>query len=256
MKTFSNTLPKNPPRDLAGASMLPERKSIRSPRQMHRTRPILRFSPTAWAKLLYLRDRGPTEVGGFGLSAADDFLFVEDVRLIRQQATDLSVQFDDTAVAEFFDEQVDQDRRPEQFARIWLHTHPGESAQPSGTDEGTFSRCFGRTDWSLMFILACGGQTYARLEFHAGPGGALLLPVTVDYRREFPAADHAAWEQEYLANVQCVELRLPLPPAHAGIRSLPAEELTSAENGDFGFEYFEVTSFLEESGRSFHADNL
>ena len=32
----------------------------------------LRFSPTAWAKLLYLRDKSPNEVGGFGISAPDD----------------------------------------------------------------------------------------------------------------------------------------------------------------------------------------
>ena len=30
----------------------------------------LRLSPTAWAKLLYLRDAGDSEVGGFGISAA------------------------------------------------------------------------------------------------------------------------------------------------------------------------------------------
>ena len=29
--------------------------------------PTLWFSPTAWAKLLYLRDLGDTEVGGFGI---------------------------------------------------------------------------------------------------------------------------------------------------------------------------------------------
>src|SRR4051812_35743192 len=38
----------------------------------------LRFSPTAWAKLLFLRDIGDTEVGGFGITPADDLLFVED----------------------------------------------------------------------------------------------------------------------------------------------------------------------------------
>ena len=31
--------------------------------------PVLRFSPTAWAKLLFLRDYGETEVGGFGIAA-------------------------------------------------------------------------------------------------------------------------------------------------------------------------------------------
>jgi len=33
--------------------------------------PTLRFSPTAWAKLLYLRDLGETEVGGFPASDHD-----------------------------------------------------------------------------------------------------------------------------------------------------------------------------------------
>ena len=52
-----------------------------------------------------------------------------------------------------------------------------------------------------MFILARGGQTYARLRFNVGPGGSLQIPVEVDFGQEFAAADHAAWEQEYL---QCV----------------------------------------------------
>ena len=38
-----------------------------------------------------------------------------------------------------------------------------------------------------------------------GPDGALLLPVEVDYGRPFPGSNHAAWEEEYLANVQADE---------------------------------------------------
>ena len=52
-----------------------------------------------------------------------------------------------------------------------------------------------------MFILARGGETYARLSFHVGPGGSLLIPVSVDYSRPFAASDHAAWTEEYYANV-------------------------------------------------------
>ena len=96
---------------------------------------ILRFSPTAWAKLLFLRDLGDTEVGGFGISAADDLLFVEDVQLVRQVCTGASVAFDDQAVADFFDRQVDMGRMPSQFGRLWVHTHPGNFAEPSMTDE-------------------------------------------------------------------------------------------------------------------------
>ena len=164
--------------------------------------PVLRFTPTAWAKLLFLRDLGDSEVGGFGIGAADDLLSIEDVQLVRQVCTGVSVAFDDQAVGDFFDRQVDEGRRPEQFARAWVHTHPGNSPQPSPTDEETFARVFGRTDWAAMFILARGGQSYARLRFHVGPGGDLDLPVGVDYSRPFAASDQAAWQAEYLAAVQ------------------------------------------------------
>ena len=84
--------------------------------------PILRFSPTAWAKLLYLRDLGPTEVGVFGISATDDLLRVEDVCLVQQRCSQVSVAFGDEAIAAYFDEQVDRGLRPEQFGRIWIST--------------------------------------------------------------------------------------------------------------------------------------
>ena len=77
------------------------------------------------------------------------------------------------------------------------------------TDEETFARVFGRTDWAVMFILARGGQSYARLRFHVGPGGDVDLPVHVDYSRPFPASNHAAWQEEYLANVQREEFVFP-----------------------------------------------
>ena len=64
-----------------------------------------------------------------------------------------------------------------------------------------------------MFILAQGGQTYARLRFGVGPGGAWEIPVEVDFHRPFPATDQAAWEEEYAEAVQVVGEPLggPLP---------------------------------------------
>ena len=169
-------------------------------RQQHRT-PSLRFSPTAWAKLVFLRDITDNEVGGFGITEADDLLFVIDVVLVKQKVTPISVSFDDNAVADFFDEQVEAGRKPEQFARIWLHSHPGNSPQPSCTDEETFQRVFGSCDWSIMAIVAQQGSTYARLRFNAGPGGETKIPVCVDYNCEFDASDFQAWQQQYLSNV-------------------------------------------------------
>ena len=174
---------------------------------------MLRFSPIAWAKLLFLRDYGPTEVGGFGISSPDDLLYVEDVQLIQQACTSVSVIFDDAAVADFFDSQVDVGRRPEQFARLWLHTHPGDCPRPSSTDEKTFARVFGSTDWAVMFIVASGGPTYARSRFNVGPGCETELDVAVDYCRPFAGTDFEAWENEYWANVRSAPWSLKVPPS-------------------------------------------
>lgn len=140
---------------------------------------------------------GTTEVGGFGISSEDDLLLIEDICLITQLCTEVTVRFDDQAVADFFDTQVDGGLSPQRFARIWVHTHPGKSPQPSKTDEETFQRCFGGSDWAVMLILARGGQTYAQLRLNAGPGGSLELPVDVDFAQPFPASAQAAWEKEY-----------------------------------------------------------
>src|SRR5688572_7481940 len=73
----------------------------------------LRLTPYAWAKLLNLRDLGSTEVGGFGISAADDLLLIEDLCLVKQLCSALTVRFDDEAVADYFDQQVDLGLQPE-----------------------------------------------------------------------------------------------------------------------------------------------
>ncbi len=164
--------------------------------------PVLRFSPTAWAKLLHFRDRGQTEIGGFGISKPDDLLFVHDFLTVKQEVTVASVSFDDNAVADFFEDQVDAGRKPEQFARIWLHSHPGDSPRPSSIDEETFRRVFGKCQWAVMFIVAKGGKSYARLRFSVGPGGQVVIPVEVDYSQPFGPSDQDAWDAEYRANIK------------------------------------------------------
>jgi proteasome lid subunit RPN8/RPN11 len=224
---------------------LKPRRLLRRPRETRRRskrRPRLRFSPTAWAKLLFLRDRGPTEVGGFGIAPAADLLYVEDIRLVQQTCTSISVAFDDLAVAEFFDEQIDAGRRPEQFGRIWIHTHPGDSAQPSHVDEDTFKRVFGPCDWAVMFIIAREGETYCRLRFRAGPGGAFEIPVGVDFETNFSGSDFEAWTEEYDTTIRKAEFafaRLPQIGSDVG--------LTAAADADDLFDSFFETFELERA---------
>jgi proteasome lid subunit RPN8/RPN11 len=165
----------------------------------------LRFSPTAWAKLLYFRDKSENEVGGFGISDPDDLLFVREFVTVKQEVTCISVKFDDLAVADFFDTQVDLGRKPEQFARIWLHSHPGDSPEPSAIDDDTFGRVFGNCQWAVLFVVAQDNRTYAKLRFNVGPGGHVLIPTEIDYSEYFGPSDHDLWDTEYAADVKAVE---------------------------------------------------
>jgi len=168
-------------------------------------RAALRFSPTAWAKLLYFRDKSDNEVGGFGITEPDDLLCVREFITVKQQVTPVSVKFDDEAVADLFENQVDLGRKPEQFARIWLHSHPGDSPEPSIIDEETFERVFGGCQWAVMFILARNNHTYTKLSFNVGPGGHVLIPVAVDYSQDFGPSNQELWNAEYATNVKGAE---------------------------------------------------
>jgi proteasome lid subunit RPN8/RPN11 len=187
--------------------------------------PVLTLSLNAWLKLQYLCHAADTEVGGFGISSNSNPLYIEDIVTVRQTCSVVSVEFDDAAVADFFDQQIERGRRPEQFARVWVHTHPGESAEPSATDEETFQRVFGRCNWSVMFILACGGQIYCRLRGNSDSPEvaretkgsrislATTLAVQVDYQSMLEGLDRidpAAWQLELKANVLQSALR-PVP---------------------------------------------
>jgi hypothetical protein len=188
--------------------MSQSRKAIEK-NQVFSTRegPVLRFTPTAWSKLLLFCHAGPTEIGGFGITSPNDLLLIEEFVTVRQKVSFASVEFDDVGVADFFEGQVEAGRRPEQFARIWLHTHPGDSPSPSGTDEQTFTRVFGHCDWAVMFILSRTGRTYVRLRFNAGPGGEVSLPVAVEFMHPFAGTDIPAWQAEYTAHIHPEDLR-------------------------------------------------
>jgi len=183
----------------------PKETSSKSHRYSKYSQPTLRFSPTAWAKLLFFRDRDETEICGFGITEPDDLLYITDFITIRQDTTVASISLDDEAVADFFETQVDTGRKPEEFFRIWCHTHPGNSPTPSSTDEETFHRVFGRCDWAIMFIMAQDGRTYTRLRFNVGPAGQILIPVQVDYSRVFGPTDRDLWEAEYKANIKALK---------------------------------------------------
>jgi proteasome lid subunit RPN8/RPN11 len=211
---------------------------------------VLRFSPTAWAKLLYCRDKSDNEVGGFGITEADDLLFVKEFVTVKQEVTPVSVKFDDVSVANLFEDQVDLGRKPEQFARIWLHSHPGDSPEPSIIDEETFERVFGGCEWVVMFVVAQDNKTYAKLSFNVGPGGQVLIPVGINYNQEFEASNQELWDTEYAANVNAAEW----------LSSRTIKQANSANHDLSGYalpyDFIEEFERMEPEERQFVLDEL
>jgi len=166
----------------------------------------LTFTPYAWVKLQYLCHLGDTEVGAFAQTDPKDPLLVVDLHMPKQTCSQVTVDFDDESIADYFDRMVDAGHHPRNFSRIWVHTHPGESPNPSGTDETTFKKAFGKCDVRIMFILAKGGSTFCRLTTTTESGftQSTNLPVVVDWEDmvyDDRLHDFDAWLDEYHANV-------------------------------------------------------
>lgn len=210
----------------------------------------LRFSPTAWAKLLYFRDKSDNEVGGFGITKPDDLLSVINFVTVKQEVTAVSVKFDDEAVANFFETQVDLGRKPEQFARIWLHSHPGDMAEPSMTDEETFARVFGGCRWAVMFVLAQDNKTYTKLSFNIGPKGQVLIPAQVDYSQDFGPSNQEAWDAEYKTNIKATEWLSVLSSKN---NNSAKHDLTSYA---LPYDFIEDFERMEPAERQFILDEL
>jgi hypothetical protein len=214
------------------------------------------FAPLAWLKMRFLLHAGETEVGAFGIAAEDHLLYIEDLAVPRQHTTEVSVEFEDTAVADHFDGCFDRGIGPARCGRIWIHSHPGSSPFPSSTDEQTFQRAFGNCDWAVMTIIARGGASYARMRFAVGPGGSVILPVHVDWQRlpqdlleQEGKLDVliGAWMDEYGANVHPIPFAFETPPANS-VASVPANaaEAKDVLSNASPREYFDEMDRLEE----------
>lgn len=173
----------------------------------------LRFTPYAWGKLCFLRDWGKTEVSFMGVSSPEDLLLIRDVMMIKQECTSVFCELDGESMADYIDGSLANGVSPNYCARIWIHTHPGNSPEPSPTDEDTFQDIFGAYPWSVMAIIARGGNTYARLQFGKKQpineklkdsivyDDSIELDMYCDWSEEFEGSDHEGWVWEYENNV-------------------------------------------------------
>jgi len=173
----------------------------------------LRFTPYAWEKMQFMLGAVGTEIGGFGLANADDYLLIEDIIIPKQTASMASVSFDKQHLAALAMELADPDGEFKfnlnQCLRIWLHTHPGMGTSPSPQDIKTFTEPdhLGSTSWGIMVILSDVEEPHCqyRVKDPSGNNCFFDLPVDMTVGVDFPAVDddtREGWKQEIIENVE------------------------------------------------------
>lgn len=169
-----------------------------------------------------MRDSGDTEVGCYGISSEEDPLLIEDIRLVNQECSWAWCEMDGDSMGQLMEELFDQGVVTKRCTRIWIHTHPGNSAHPSMTDETTFEKVFGKAPWSVMAILAKEEDTYARMSF--GTGGDKRLAMAIDWSQPFEGSDQEAWYDEYTMNVKELKYEPIAPKAFFGFEGRSFKE--------------------------------
>ncbi len=161
----------------------------------------LRLTPYAWAKLMWMRDKGNTEVAGYCVTGTSDPLLVTDFVLIKQECTIVTFDLDSEDIVEYTDRMMDEGLAPWQCMNILAHTHPSNDTTPSGVDEDNFEAAFSHPNWAIMLIVGQDGSAYCRLKMNTGPGTISLLDVVIEYGVEFSGSNPEEWEKEYKAKV-------------------------------------------------------
>lgn len=160
------------------------------------------FTPYSWAKLCYLRDKGNTEIGCFGVAETPDPLLLTDIFLPVQECTMSTVDLDGQSLLKYRARCRAVGLDEKHSFRVWIHTHPKMSAKPSSVDETTYNLLFANADWGIMLIVSKSGEEYARVRYGGdGPQADAELDIAIDYSTPFPASDHATWDRIYAATV-------------------------------------------------------
>lgn len=158
----------------------------------------IKFTPTAYAQILRVCQEAETEIGFWGITDPDNPLLIVGLHMPKQACTVASCSFDETGIGESVEELSKLGLHVSQYGRVWIHTHPGNSPNPSGKDEQTFSEDFKGKPFAVMMILAKGGQWYARAKWD-GSNVPLLsreIDVSVCWDCEFEGSDWLEWTNE------------------------------------------------------------
>jgi hypothetical protein len=163
----------------------------------------IRFTAYAFAKMLYLREKGSTEISGFALTDENDPYLIIDFLLPKQECTGVTTEMTSEGIVELFDKLSGPAKfnglglSPSRYGRIWIHTHPGFSSEPSGTDWSTFKGTFGDKEWSIMFVFSSEREATCMLQIQALPDAHFRIPWEISWEHPFAGTNYAEWDKEY-----------------------------------------------------------
>ena len=137
--------------------------------------------------MLCLAQEGKNELAGFGISSESNPLLVEEFVLVKHFATPATFEFCPDAMAEHMEAMAARGISPDRCMKIYIHTHPHESADPSHTDWNEFADFAASSDFAVMFIMARGGLTTCTLRIrmledlhHSNSWGGLWVDKRLD----------------------------------------------------------------------------
>jgi len=167
--------------------------------------PSLVLTGWVYQKLSYWRRLADgNEISCFGISrSVDDPLRVVELYMPRQEVTRGSTDMTAEGLAQMWDDMTGAGLEPEQFNRIWIHTHPGDT-NPSRIDFDTCKEVFGRCDWFIMMIM--GKEDFGCWLYKMGRiPTRTMLEVKVDYSSPgLPPDTLKKWENT-ISNMVTVE---------------------------------------------------
>jgi hypothetical protein len=146
-------------------------------------------------------------VGFYGITDLTDPLYVNDIIVVPQYVDPTLNAFTKAGIADHVDHYMDMDPMipPAHSTRIWLHTHPDFSSDPSFIDEEMFDEMKDNYDWSVMFILSTKGDYYCRMAHKMlDTVHEWLLPMAVDWENfsAIPEGMIEMWEDEHDINTE------------------------------------------------------
>ena len=123
----------------------------------------LTMTTSVWSRIMNSRNAAKTEIGFLGICEDPERpLHITDLYMPKQLCNSVHMDFDENDIAEHMMDMAELNILPSQCMRIWIHTHPGPSCEPSGEDRTTFES-FIQGEWAVMAIVGTTNNLYAEL---------------------------------------------------------------------------------------------